>query len=191
MSLKFIVGLGNPGARYERTRHNMGFLVVDELARDLGADGWRRWMGSSVAKAKLDGRQLYLVKPMTYMNLSGEAVQPLLRYYRCGPEDLLVVYDDLDLPPGQMRVRPSGGAGGHRGMQSIITALGSNQFARIRIGIGRPPHPLTAAEYVLQIMGRDEFALYEDVIRRAAEAARTWVLEGVEAAMNKHNRAMP
>ena len=130
MSLKFIVGLGNPGARYERTRHNMGFLVVDELARDLGADGWRRWMGSSVAKAKLDGRQLYLVKPMTYMNLSGEAVQPLLRYYRCGPEDLLVVYDDLDLPPGQMRVRPSGGAGGHRGMQSIITALGSNQFAR-------------------------------------------------------------
>ncbi len=129
MSLKFIVGLGNPGARYERTRHNMGFLVIDELARELGADGWRRWMGSSVAKANLAVRQLFLVKPMTYMNLSGEAVQPLLRYYRCGPEDLLVVYDDLDLPPGQMRVRPSGGAGGHRGMQSIITMLGQQPIS--------------------------------------------------------------
>lgn len=191
MSLKFIVGLGNPGARYERTRHNMGFLVIDRLARELDAHGWRRWMGSAVAKANLGRRQLFLVKPMTYMNLSGEAVQPLLRYYRCGPEDLLVVYDDLDLPPGQMRVRPSGGAGGHRGMQSIIAMLGSNEFPRVRIGIGRPPHPLTAAEYVLQPMGSDELASYDDVIQRAAEAAKTWALEGTEAAMNKYNRSMP
>lgn len=168
----------------------MGFLVIDELARDLGAADWRRWMGSSVAKTRLDDTQLFLVKPMTYMNLSGEAVQPLLRYYRRGPEDLLVIYDDLDLPAGQVRVRASGGAGGHRGMQSIITMLDSNQFPRVRIGIGRPPPRVTAAEYVLRPMGRGELESYEDVIRLAAEAAKTWVREGTDAAMNKYNRSM-
>lgn len=167
----------------------MGFLVIDELARELGVDEWRRWMGSLVAKTRLDDTPLFLVKPMTYMNLSGEAVQPLLRYYRSGPEDLLVIYDDLDLPPGQVRIRPSGGAGGHRGMQSIITMLDSNQFPRMRIGIGRPPERVTAAEYVLRPMGRGELASYDDVLRLAAEAALTWVREGTDVAMNKYNRS--
>lgn len=148
-------------------------------------------MNSHVAKALIGDTQVLLVKPMTYMNLSGEAVQPLLRYYRRGVEDLLVVYDDLDLPPGQMRVRASGGAGGHRGMQSIITMLDSVQFARVRIGIGRPPSGVTAAEYVLRPMGRDELASYDEVIDLAAAAVKAWVLEGTDAAMNKYNRSMP
>lgn len=147
-------------------------------------------MDSLVAKTKLDGDDVLLVKPMTYMNLSGEAVQPILRYYRGEPADLLVVYDDLDLPPGQLRVRAAGSAGGHRGMQSIITMLGTTQFARIRVGIGRPPTPMTAAEYVLRPMGRGELDSFADVIRTAAAAARTWVLKGTDAAMNKYNRSM-
>lgn len=148
-------------------------------------------MNSHVAKALVGDSQVLLVKPMTYMNLSGEAVQPLLRYYRRGVGDLLVVYDDLDLSPGQMRVRASGGAGGHRGMQSIITMLDSAQFARVRIGIGRPPPGVTAAEYVLRPMGRGELASYDEVIDLAAAAAKTWVLEGTDATMNKYNRSMP
>lgn len=147
-------------------------------------------MNSEVAKTRLGDVQLFLVKPTTYMNLSGEAVQPLLRYYRRGPDDLLVIYDDLDLSPGQMRVRSSGGAGGHRGVQSIIAMLDGSQFPRLRIGIGRPPDGVTAAEYVLRPMGRGELASYDDVIQRASEAAKTWVLEGVDAAMNKYNRSM-
>lgn len=166
----------------------MGFLVVDELARDLGVGSWRRRMNSLVAETHLDGHNVLLVKPQTYMNLSGEAVQPILRYYGRGPEDLLVIYDDLDLPPGKLRVRPSGSAGGHRGVQSIIEMLGTNQFARVRVGIGRPPHAVTAAEYVLEPMGRDELHAFAEAIRAAAAAAKTWVVEGTDAAMNKYNR---
>lgn len=183
--------MGNPGTQYERTRHNVGFHVIDRLAQDLGVDGWRKWMNSHVANTVVGDTRVLLVKPMTYMNLSGEAVQPLLRYYRREPEDLLVIYDDLDLPPGHMRVRASGGAGGHRGMQSIITMLGDSQFPRVRIGIGRPPPGVTAAEYVLRPMGRGELASYDEVIDLAAAAAKTWVLEGTDATMNKYNRSMP
>jgi Peptidyl-tRNA hydrolase len=167
----------------------LGFLVVDELARELGVTVWRGWMESLVAKTKLDDVDVLLVKPLTYMNLSGEAVQPILRYYRGQPGDLLVIYDDLDLPPGQLRLRPSGSSGGHRGVQSVIDMLGTNAFARLRIGIGRPPEPLTAAEYVLQPLSPAEMELFAAAIRTAAAAARTWVLEGTEAAMNKYNRA--
>lgn len=183
--------MGNPGTQYDRTRHNIGFHVIDELARELGVDNWRRWMSSSIAKTTIGDTQVFLVKPMTYMNLSGEAVQPLLRYYRCEPDDLLVVYDDLDLPPGQLRMRASGGAGGHRGMQSIISMLGSSKFPRVRIGIGRPPSGVTAAEYVLRPMGRSELASYDEVVKLACKAATTWVLEGTDSAMNKYNRSMP
>lgn len=182
--------MGNPGSRYEATRHNVGFWVVDALARELGGTNWRRWMNSEVAKASLDGHQVLLVKPQTFMNLSGDAVQPLARYYRLGPEDLLVVYDDLDLPDGVLRIRAEGGAGGHRGMQSLITSLGTPSFARIRMGIGRPPKHMTAAEYVLQSLTKAQRESMEPFVDTAAEAVGTWVREGVVSAMNKYNGAM-
>lgn len=146
-------------------------------------------MDSLVAKVKFDDVDVLLVKPLTYMNLSGEAVQPILRYYRGEPGDLLVVYDDLDLPPGQLRVRASGSSGGHRGVQSVIDCLGTADFARLRVGIGRPPQGMTAAEYVLQPLSRDELEWYADAVRAAAAAARTWAREGTGVAMNKYNRA--
>lgn len=181
--------MGNPGSRYARTRHNLGFWVVDLLAGELGIRWRRHWSGSLVASGQLNGRSVMLAKPQTFMNLSGEAVEPLVRYHRLALEDLLVVYDDLDLPAGTLRVRPAGSAGGHKGMQSIILHVGSQEFPRVRLGIGRPPAPLTAAEYVLQAPEAEELALYEDLARRAADAVRTWVLEGTTASMNKYNKA--
>lgn len=191
MPLKVIVGLGNPGPRYEYTRHNAGFWVVDAIARGLHVTSWRRWMNSEVAKTSLEGTELLLVKPQTFMNVSGDAVQPLLRYYRLTPDDLLVVYDDLDLPAGSVRVRAEGSAGGHRGVQSLIVSLGTPQFARIRIGVGRPPKHMTSAEYVLQSLPKAQRDTYDETVETAAAAAGTWALEGTAAAMNKYNGAMP
>lgn len=141
-----------------------------------------------MGSGSLGGHPVMLVKPQTYMNLSGEAVEPLVRYHRVDLEDLLVVYDDLDLPAGTLRVRAAGSSGGHKGMQSIITHLGSQNFPRVRLGIGRPPAPLTAAEYVLKPLDREETALFEALAKQGAEAVRTWVLEGTAAAMNKYNK---
>lgn len=137
----------------------------------------------------VNGQPVMLVKPQTFMNLSGEAVEPLVRYHRVDLQNLLVVYDDLDLPAGTLRVRPGGSSGGHKGMQSIILHLGSHEFPRMRLGIGRPPAPLTAAEYVLKPLGSEELGVYEDLARLGAEAAATWALEGTAAAMNKYNKA--
>lgn len=148
-------------------------------------------MNSEVAKTSVGDVQLLLVKPQTFMNLSGDAVQPLLRYYRLTPDELLVVYDDLDLPPGSVRVRAGGSAGGHRGMQSLIVALGDSQFARIRMGIGRPPAHMTAAEYVLQSLTKAQRETLTQSVDTAVAAAETWLLEGTVAAMNKYNGAMP
>lgn len=181
--------MGNPGPRYERTRHNLGFWVVDLLAGELGIRCRRHWSNSLVGTGTLNGQPIMLVKPQTFMNLSGEAVEPLVRHHQVDLKDLLVVYDDLDLPAGTLRLRPGGSSGGHKGMQSIIIHLGSQEFPRLRLGIGRPPVPLTAAEYVLKPLEPEELAIYEDLARRAAEAAATWALEGTAAAMNKYNKA--
>lgn len=147
-------------------------------------------MNSEIAEVVLEGEQALLVKPQTFMNLSGDAVQPLVRYYRLGPDDLLVVYDDLDLPEGSIRIRAGGGSGGHRGMQSIITSLGSGEFARLRIGIGRPPEPLTSAEYVLQPLTKAQRQGFSEAVAMAVAAALAWSREGVFAAMNKYNGPM-
>ncbi|HEY8418065.1 MAG TPA: aminoacyl-tRNA hydrolase [Limnochordales bacterium] len=184
-----IVGLGNPGPRYARTRHNLGFWVVDLLAGELGVRLRQHWSNSLLGSGELNGQKVLLVQPQTFMNLSGEAVEPLVRYYRLPLEDLLVVYDDLDLPAGTLRIRPAGSAGGHKGMQSIITHLGSQAFPRVRLGIGRPPAPLTAAEYVLKPLDDQELAIFEALAREGAAAVRTWILEGTAAAMNKYNKA--
>jgi PTH1 family peptidyl-tRNA hydrolase len=184
--LSLIVGLGNPGRRYADTRHNIGFLVLDWLAAHLGAPAWRGERRAEVTRGRLDGRELLLAKPQTFMNASGEAVQALAAWYRLLPATILVVADDLDLPFGRLRLRPSGSAGGHNGLKSIIAHLGTTEFPRLRIGIGRPDTGETI-DWVLSPFGRDSV---QDLPRLCAIAGGM-VLDaatlGVHAAMNLHN----
>ena len=187
MPLKMIVGLGNPGPRYTHNRHNVGFQIVDELAQkhDLPFD--KRQFKALIASGRIHGQRVLLVKPQTYMNLSGEAVQPLVRYYQVELPDLMVVFDDMDLPLGVIRLRPFGGAGGHNGMKSIIQRLGSNRFPRLRVGIDRPPGRMDPAAYVLQDFSPEEEALMAQVRDRAVRALETWLDAGIDAAMNAFN----
>lgn len=184
--MRLVVGLGNPGARYAESRHNVGFRCVDELARRLGIALSRRSFNAHLGTGLVGAEKVILAKPQTYMNLSGESVAPLLLYYGLAAADLIVVYDDLDLPYGRLRVRERGSSGGHRGMDSIIRALGSDDFPRVRIGIGRPPGD-DAAGYVLGRFGADEAKVLPEVICRAADAVETIIREGPAAAMNRFN----
>jgi PTH1 family peptidyl-tRNA hydrolase len=169
------VGLGNPGRSYERTRHNVGFLVADELARRHGGS-WRKRKKTEVAPVSLGLKEVTLLKPTTFMNNSGSA---LAGY---NPEDLIVIHDDLDLPPGDVRVKVGGGAGGHNGLRSVIGRLGPD-FVRVRLGIGRPPVGAGVTDYVLS--GMD--AAVRDAVPRAADAVEAVVEDGPEAAMNRFN----
>ncbi len=182
-----VVGLGNPGPRYRGTRHNLGRAAVERLAAEVGVrlrdDGWAR-----AGRARLGQATVLLAVPETYMNESGVAVRDLLRRRRRGPADLLVVYDDLDLPFGTLRLRPGNGAGGHNGIRSIIDHLGTGAFPRVRIGIGRPPRGIDPVDYVLARFAPEERATAEDAVARAAEAVVTVVREGLETAMNRFNR---
>lgn len=182
-----IVGLGNPGPRYAANRHNVGFRCLERLAaaHDLAFD--KRQKQARVALGAIHGRQVVLAHPQMFMNESGLAVVPLARFYQVPVERLLVVYDDLDLPPGTVRLRPEGGSGGHKGMRSIIEHLGNQDFPRLRIGIGRPPGQMDPAAYVLQDFSADEESLLEETLERAVAAIETWLCEGIEAAMNCYN----
>lgn len=184
--VKLVVGLGNPGARYTNTRHNVGFMVLDRLARRAGAPLTRRQCGALVAVAKVAGQRACLTKPQTYMNLSGEAVACLLRYYKVSPADLLVVYDDRDLPLGRIRLREKGSAGGHRGVESIIAALGTSDLPRLRIGIGRPSE-MDAVDHVLGGFSAEERPTAETALDRAVEAVECALQEGLAVAMNRYN----
>lgn len=188
---RIIVGLGNPGPEYEGTRHNVGFAVVDALARRLRTAGWRRGFASLWAEGSWRGQPVALLKPQTYMNASGEAVQQACRAWRVPPAEVLVVYDDLDLPPGHLRLRPRGSAGGHRGVASIIAALGGEDFPRLRIGIGRPPAGVDAAEYVLAPFDPAEQPLMEAAVQRAAEAVLAVLATGLQLAMSRYNGPTP
>lgn len=187
--MKLIVGLGNPGIQYAATRHNAGFRVVERIA---AAHGWA-WDGrrdrAVLAQGMLGEEKVILAKPQTYMNDSGAAVGPLVRFYKLSPAtDLLVICDDLDLPLGRVRVRAKGSAGGQHGMESVISRLGTDQFARIRIGIGRPVHPRAAIiDHVLGTPSLDEAITLATSEDRAAEAALVWLSEGTTAAMNRFN----
>jgi len=184
---KVIIGLGNPGHRYARTRHNAGFTVVERMAGKSGE--WKDYRRlASICQVKIDGTAVMLVRPLTFMNNSGEAVEALLSRWDLGPEDLLVIYDDLDLPVGSIRLRPGGGSGGHKGVQSIIDSLQCQSFARLRIGIGRPPANKDVVDYVLKPFSPEERSVLEDVWQLAADAARCWVKMGIETAMNRYNR---
>jgi PTH1 family peptidyl-tRNA hydrolase len=169
---KVILGLGNPGPRYAQTRHNAGFRVVERIA---GTGKWTRQRGlASICTVEIDGIMVLLVRPLTFMNLSGKAIQPLLRQLGLQPQDLLVIHDDLDLPSGSIRLRPGGGSGGHKGVQSIIDHLGSRDFARLRIGIGRPVEGADPVEYVLEPFPWEERPFFEDVWKLSGDAARWW-----------------
>ncbi|MHB1005797.1 MAG: aminoacyl-tRNA hydrolase [Chloroflexota bacterium] len=183
--MRLIVGLGNPGRRYADSRHNVGFRCVDELARRLSINLTRQSYSAYVGGGFLGSEKVLLAKPQTYMNASGESVWPLLRYYGLSPADLVVVFDDMDLPFGRLRVRERGSAGGHRGMLSIIGSLGTEEFPRVRVGIGRPPGE--AKDYVLGRFSPAEAKELAEVVERAADAVETLVREGIAATMNTYN----
>ncbi len=188
---KMIVGLGNPGARYAHNRHNIGFQCVDSLARrhrlDIGRVQQRALVGDGWI-ARQDARaKVIFVKPMTYMNASGEAVGPLVRYYHVDPADLIVVHDDLDLEAGKLRLRREGSSGGQNGIKSMIQHLGTPEFSRARIGIGRPPGRMDPAAYVLQDFSSADEELFGPLRDKVCDALECWLFEGIEAAMNRFN----
>ena len=181
-----VIGLGNPGSKYARTRHNAGFMVLDELARRRDAR-FRAKRKSEIAPMDLDGQNLVLAKPLTFMNLSGEAVKKLRRHFKLAPERIVVVHDDIDLAAGLIRVRGGGSAGGHLGVQSIMENLGTDKFPRVKVGVGRPPTGADAADYVLRKVEAEEMEKLEEAVLRAADAVEAVILEGTTAAMNRFN----
>jgi PTH1 family peptidyl-tRNA hydrolase len=189
MPVKAVVGLGNPGRRYEHTRHNLGFMVVEEVARRFGASGTgaaREQFESLVTDATVGGERVLLVRPQTYMNLSGSAVQPLLAFYKIPPGDLLVVCDDLNLPVGRLRIRAEGSPGGHHGLEDIERRLGTSSYPRLRIGLGLPAG-FDVSSFVLGRFSPAETVALDPAIRTAAEAVEVWAGKGVQAAMNRFN----
>lgn len=186
-SLRMIVGLGNPGREYERHRHNVGFQCLDLLASKHGLSFDERRNKAALARGVILGRRVILVRPLTFMNAAGTAVAPVARFFKVLPSDLLVVYDDLDLPLGRIRVRPEGGSGGHNGMKSIIQHLGTQAFPRVRVGIGRPPGRMDPADYVLQDFTPEQEEVMAEVRDRVVEAIECWLQNGVVEAMNAFN----
>ena len=183
-----IVGLGNPGREYRENRHNVGFRTVDALAAKMGVAFTRRQSDALYATGNVGQAPVVLAKPQRYMNLSGRPVASLTRFYDIPLERLLVIFDEIDLPLGTLRLRPEGGTAGHGGMQSIVEALGTQAFPRLRIGVGRPPGRKGAANYVLQDFDEDEQPMLTETIDRAVAAVEVFVLEGIDAAMNRFNR---
>jgi len=183
-----IVGLGNPGKAYAGSRHNLGFRVVEALSQKLSSARPAAKHRSLCALTEYHGRQLLLVQPLTYMNLSGKAVNELVHNYHVEFEKLLVIYDDLDLPPGTIRLRQRGGSAGHRGLQSIIDDLGTDQFARLRIGIGKTPDGLESADYVTGPVDEPDRSLLAEAVDRAVEATLLFVGDGPLAVMNSYNQ---
>lgn len=191
--MHLIVGLGNPGPEFAGTRHNVGWMCLERLARRVGTSFDRYQFRAQLAFWVDDGRKVALARPLTFMNRSGEAVGPLVKFYKVGLDRLMVVYDDLDLPPGRIRIRPKGSPGGHHGLESIIEKLGTSDFPRLRVGIGRPAGPRAydpeaVARYVLSPFPAAERPLIDAALDRAVDALIVWVREGIEAAMNRFNQ---
>jgi len=188
--VKLIVGLGNPGRKYDRTRHNMGFRVVEDIAEKNNVTIKKRLCDSLVGELTLEGDRVLLAKPQTHMNRSGDAVKALLKEFRGSPQDLVVIYDELDLPFGRIRVRPRGSAGGHRGALSIMESVAGAPFYRVRVGIGRPREGVEAADFVLEPFSSEETEQLNEVISRAAQAAICIFQEGGRRAMEQFNRVI-
>ncbi len=182
-----LIGLGNPGREYQTNRHNFGFMLIDRLAVRINARGLKVQSKAIVTSGIYQDRKLILAKPQTYMNLSGQSIQGLANFYKLPLENLLVAHDDLDIPFGTIRMRPGGGPGGQKGVASTIERLGTKDFARLRLGIGRPPGRMDPSAYVLQDFSRDETKILSELLDRAADAALEFVINGLEKAMNKYN----
>lgn len=185
--MKCIVGLGNPGREYEHTRHNAGFDVLDRLADLLDTGISQKQFGALVTMVHHQQQKVLLMKPQTYMNLSGEALIQAVRFYKLDPQDILVIHDDLDLPVGRIRIRAQGSAGGQKGMKNIIDHLHTQQIARIRVGIGKDPR-IATVDYVLGKVPADQQTEYQQAINRAAEAARDAMTMPISEVMNRYNR---
>jgi len=186
--VKIIVGLGNPGNEYSETRHNVGFMAVDALADQWGIHSWKKRNQAFVAEYRGGDEPVLLVKPQTFMNLSGVAVGELARWYKVAVEDIIVIFDDMDLPIGRLRLRMKGSSGGHRGIESLLTHLDKDTFARIRIGINRPPTGWQVVDYVLSRFTAEEQPVLSEAVKRAAEAAASIVGQGMNKAMNLYNK---
>ena len=182
-----IAGLGNPGREYRESRHNFGFMVIDRLAERLGVHFEKEQQKALVVTAPYEGRKLLLAKPITYMNESGRAVVPLMRYYKIPQERLFVIHDDMDLPFGMLRVHPNGSNGGQKGMGSIITQLGSQEFCRLRCGIGHPPGQMEVVDFVLNRFSKEDSEVLPLVLDKAASCALDFVTQGYTYCMNHYN----
>lgn len=187
MSDRFlIIGLGNPGRKYRGNRHNIGFMVVDRLAADNGIQSSKVQNKAIVGDGRVAGQRVILAKPQTYMNNSGDAVGPLANFYKMPPENIFVVYDEMDIPLGTIRLREKGGAGGHNGMKSIIQHIGQD-FPRMRLGVGRPPGRMEPPAYLLQDFSNEQLPIVSDMIDEAIRAIETYLQEGIQMAMSRHN----
>ncbi len=185
--MKLIVGLGNPGYRYHLTPHNLGFMAVDRLAEDCGVEIGKRENQALTAATEVEGERVVLAKPQTYMNLSGEAVRALVDFYKIPLENLLVISDDMDIPLGTLRIRQKGGAGGQKGLKSIMEHLGTQEFARLRVGIGRPPGRMDPMDYVLEDFESADHILVIETLDRVVKSIDTWLRFGLAIMMTRHN----
>jgi PTH1 family peptidyl-tRNA hydrolase len=182
-----IVGLGNPGREYRMTRHNIGFMAIDTLASSLNCKLTKVQFKAIIGTSLLANNKIILAKPQTFMNLSGQAVSSLMHFYKIPPQNLMIINDDIDLPLGTVRIRPAGGSAGQKGIESIIARLGTQDFPRLRLGIGRPPGQMIPADYVLQSFSSGESEVLQAVLDRAVDAVKLFVSEDLDAAMNKFN----
>ena len=187
MKKYLIVGLGNPGQTYVNQRHNVGFMTLDAMSRKQNISFTKHKNNSMVAKFHINSTSIMLSKPQTFMNLSGHSVQELVRYYDIHLCNTLVIFDDLDLPLGGMRIRKSGGSSGHKGMQSVIELLGSETIPRLRLGIGRPPTFMESKDYVLQPFSEQEQKVFKSLLPKVIEAVETFVHDGINSAMSNYN----
>ncbi len=182
-----IVGLGNPGPKYEKTRHNIGFWVIDELARRWNGENFKSERRALVSDVIIRGKRALLIKPQTYMNASGQAVRALMDFYKLNVDDLIVAHDDIDIDLGMLRLRKTGGAGGQNGVKDIINHLGTRDFKRVRCGVSRPPGRMAPAAYVLKPFGGDDTITASNIVDKAADAIETWMVDGIDNAMNRYN----
>lgn len=186
--MKIVVGLGNPGSEYSQTRHNVGFMAIHAWAAKHGVVTWKNKFEAQIAEIKINNEQVILVKPQTYMNLSGVAVAPIVKWYKAQLEDVIIIYDDMDTTLGKIRLRKKGSAGGHNGIESILVNLGQEDFPRVRVGISRPPQGWTVVGYVLGKFSKEEQGIVVEVLEKIGLALESWLKEGLDKAMNKFNK---
>lgn len=185
--MKLVVGLGNPGKQYDHTRHNIGFEVIDYMAKEYNIALDKSKFKGVYGIGNINGEKIILLKPLTYMNLSGESIRPLMDYYQLELEDIVVIYDDLDLPVGKIRLRQKGSSGGHNGIKSTIAHLGSEKFNRMRVGINRPTNGMKITDYVLGKFTKEETELLEVTVKKCSDACAEWMKEPFLQVMNKYN----